>query len=931
MTTSPVMRSVVRVGLQLLGIKAGERRRVLAISLAYGFVLGSLYMLKPARNALFLSKMGADQLPFVLLVVAVIGALTAVAFARLTAAVKLERAVLWTFPLLVVSLLGFWQLLTQEDSFGVFAFYVWVNLCGHISTSLIWLLANGAFDAREARRAFGVIGAVGIAGAVLGGLLTQMLVPVLGTHHLLLVCAGFMGVAGLVLTRVRVPTEAERRKRQFPVAASLVGDMKEHRLLRILALVLFVAAAVSAVIDVQFIRIVDASFVTEDEKTEYFGAFFAVLNGGAFLLQVLLTPRILGRFGLAPALLCLPACIALGSAGVFLLPSLVMGTALKAADGGLRHSINKSALEILFVPLPAAVKKRTKVLLDATLDNLGTGLGALGVLFVTSTLALGTSALSVVSGVGVLFWLVLAWRARGAYLDAFRVALERRELDFDDIRVRMQEASHVALFIPVLRGSNRRQLRYALDMLQSVQDPALPEPLLALLASSDPDILAMTLRALARQKVTQGTEAVSPLIQHADASVRVEAMHAYVELGTGAPRSVLAQMLGRGGLHRVAALDAIGAYYGALAKGLLSEELIANVMAELGEDGPLTRAALARALGAGGHVDPLPLLLKLREDPHPAVVQSVVNAAGRRREPALLEWTLSCLSERALRAQAIDALIAYGDLAVAPLEAAFMDAEKAAHRRIYARVLKRIPTQLSVDALMRQLPTSTSFVRLQILKALNRLRMRHPELRFKSASVRLALEVELEWHLDLIRAERDQFTAGDAGALLSRAIVEKREESLDRVFRVLALTYPPQDIYRAYLGVKSSSRRVRAEAIEFLENVLKSAASRRILPLVEAHDVEEQLQLASRAFGKDLRARLDIASLLDGRDEWLRACVLFATDLGARPELMLRVKQLTEDADPVVRQTATFVVARETAASGGPSEASGPTEVEGTC
>ena len=48
-------------------------RRVLPMTVAYGIVMASLYVLKPARNALFLNRFGIDQLPFVLMLVALVG------------------------------------------------------------------------------------------------------------------------------------------------------------------------------------------------------------------------------------------------------------------------------------------------------------------------------------------------------------------------------------------------------------------------------------------------------------------------------------------------------------------------------------------------------------------------------------------------------------------------------------------------------------------------------------------------------------------------------------------------------------------------------------------------------------------------------------------------------------------------------------------
>ena len=61
-----------------------------------------------------------------------------------------------------------------------------------------WSFASSVFDARQARRLFGVIGAGASAGAIVGGLLARELARRIGTVNLLLVLAVliFLAAAG---------------------------------------------------------------------------------------------------------------------------------------------------------------------------------------------------------------------------------------------------------------------------------------------------------------------------------------------------------------------------------------------------------------------------------------------------------------------------------------------------------------------------------------------------------------------------------------------------------------------------------------------------------------------------------------------------------------------------------------------------------------
>ena len=150
----------------LIDVRRQELSRILPLILAYGLIMASLYVLKPARNALFLDRLGAFQLPYVLLLVALVGGGVAAVFTRLTQRVRLDRLILGTFLFLMINLLGFRLLLPQGWGWSFYLFYVWVNLYGLLATSLLWLLANVIFNPREARRLFGLIGSAGIAGRV---------------------------------------------------------------------------------------------------------------------------------------------------------------------------------------------------------------------------------------------------------------------------------------------------------------------------------------------------------------------------------------------------------------------------------------------------------------------------------------------------------------------------------------------------------------------------------------------------------------------------------------------------------------------------------------------------------------------------------------------------------------------------------------------
>ncbi len=72
-----------------------------------------------------------------------------------------------------------------------------------------------------------------------------------------------------------------------------------------------------------------------------------------------------------------------------------------------------------------------------------------------------------------------------------------------------------------------------------------------------------------------------------------------------------------------------------------------------------------------------------------------------------------------------------------------------------------------------------------------------------------------------------------AKQIKERAITNEAQQSLERVFRLLGLLYPPADIYYAYHALTSGSSHLKANALEFLDNVLHPDIKRTLIPVIE--------------------------------------------------------------------------------------------------
>jgi hypothetical protein len=146
-------------------------------------------------------------------------------------------------------------------------------------------------------------------------------------------------------------------------------------------------------------------------------------------------------------------------------------------------------------------------------------------------------------------------------------------------------------------------------------------------------------------------------------------------------------------------------------------------------------------------------------------------------------------------------------------------------------------------------------------------------------------------------------------------MAEKVDQALERLFRRMALVYPPREMRLAYVGVKGGDLRVRAQSIEYMESILLPDDRRVVLPLIDTTPEDERVNNASSVFRmKSLPLADSIRDIASGNDAWLTACALYLA--GTHELVVLRdvIRAALGSSDAVVRDTALWASGRMGAA-----------------
>lgn len=877
------MRSLLASLPRLTPSRRAELPLLLRMSGLYFLIMCSLGILKPIKNAFALVGLANTQFYRVYLVSATVLLFVPI-YSRLADRVPLRRLVPAIALFFALNLLLFRVFYLDGSSVFGMVFYGWYDLFAAVLVTQFFLAAQMVFDARVARRAYPVVIAGGALGATLGGAITGFFAQALRTPNLLLVAAGF-----LLLFMVALPFRWEPAggsaagaspQQQEKLSASEFRSLLRNPHVRLIAATVLVGLLVKQLVDYQFNTITREVFVTRDAISAFQGKFNAATQWLPLLSLVALRP-LLRRWGVGAVLFLLPVALLAANLGLAATWSLAAAVVAKAADVGLRHTAERTGREILYLPVPEKIKLKAKVYIDmAVEEGFGKALSA-GLIFALLAVMDYRHVGYAAAGLAA-FWLLASVGVQREYVRTLAQSIQGRFASLRGLFTSLADASTLPVVRQALTSGDPLQAAFALDLLDQA-DPSTVRPvceeLHRLLDHPSRDLRERALATLARVPQGIDPERVHEKVSDPARTVREAAIRALCAARPAEADRILRELLGSPNPEvRTAALACLtpGEFGGVTqdVAQLIGTSYIED-RSEASRRGEVeARVEVALAAGTLG-ADPraAEILEPLLDDPHPRVVAAALQSAGLLGCREFYPRIISALRIPQTREAAREALLLQGSRVVGLLAERLLDeaADPVVRRNIPA-VLAGIPEQQTVAALFRtaEAPETDELLDYRILKALNKLRARHPELEFDRSAVlqMLMREVEAGARYLLARAALEVSANGGPGAaLLKEALHEAFAERRERVFRWLGLLYPPDEIYRCYLAVVGGDTVPRANALEWLEQTVGHVLFTRLVPVLPER---------TRTPTRPPRLEAALRELWNGGDPWLAGYAIWA-------------------------------------------------------
>ncbi len=826
-------------------------RRVLAPTAILFGVMVAHSILETARDALFLAKLGPDKLAWAYLAIAGTALIAVTAFRRF-ASKRDPRSM--TIGFLIASVIGT-SIIALTISFAywvVFVLYVWTGVVATLVVPSFWTMVDRSWRITEAKSAFATIGVGGILGAMVGSVFAALLGQVLPATVLVGCGAVAFGIVTVVAT-ILAPRPTEHRAYRHHVATENKTPQRYVRWLILLGLVSTVALTLG---DMTF-KSTMGERVADDDLASTFGAIYAGLNVIALVIQLALTRRVLSRFGVGGAAVVLPLILISSALGFAMTGALIAIIALKLGDGSLRHSLHRVVSEILYMPLPAQIRDRTKPLADAIGQRGGQAVAAL-VVFALVALDADVRTFALVTGVIATAWLATIAFVRTGYVHQFRDTLRAGEIQ-RDVRLPDMDVTSIEMLSEALSSPDEAEALAALDLLGPEFVPAL------VLYHPSEAVVRRALGLIARNPRPEIARVVGYLIDHQDPQIRAAALATAARVGVHQDR--VAEALGdRHADVRAAALVASAP----------SAECEAGIAA-LAAGSPDDRLALARAIALAPSPRFGRVLLDLLTRREPVVNREALRVLARMPELVEPDRLLRMLADPRLRSDARRVWIACGERGLERLVAALDDPRiPLAVRRHIPRTIGRFETRGAstalVGRLLREPDGTTEF---KILRALGRLRSDDPTLPIDGATIREYARRALG---DAARYATlaDQLVPNttQSGDLLRELLDEKRYFAVEHVFRALDILQPTAGLRSAHDAIASRDPDRRSAALEILEHVVRAELRNPLIAVIEPLDLPTRRERLGELAAPLYMNEHDVfTALLADRSESLRCVV----------------------------------------------------------
>lgn len=726
--------------------------------------------------------------------------------------------------LVITPLLFYTGLSVLQQASLIFMLMAFHRVLYTLNSLEFWGLSALAFNLRQSKRVFPLIGAGDIPAKLLGYLAVTAVVPYTGIEALLLIASGAFLVYFFFLQRL---TQHHKETLQhhdetpdfspgFQRSASwLPSSMFRSPFILWLSLLSVASLIALTLLDFAFLAEVKYNFKEKESLAQFFGLLFSLGYTLILTSKFIISGRVIESLGVVRSTFILPVFLSVASlaavvTGLITSDSNVllwMYSAILIGVEIIRYAINDPNLMTLFQPLSRSLRLHGHTLVKTIMNPFG--------LFLTGVILLALLKfsknidLTVVSAILLLFSMgmtLLAFKVRTFYLQQLFHAIRTRFFEGTNEHSLSQKA-HAVLLEKLSDGSPGEAIHSVKVLLQ--QEPNQHKDIIAkALAHSAEQVRAYALRAAMQYEVRlESNHLLELLASDNSKAVILAAIEALPATIPDQIKTLYRFLDSREEDFRLAAIRSL------LGSGQLEAELKAGsiVLDLLHSEKPEHQALGCKLLRKLAKENNYSLVLPLLQSPHAIVRNEAIRTAEHIQHPKLHQELFRLFDQEPQVPELLQALAAYGDQNIREIDTRL--SEKIPHLardRQLASLLAAIKTPAALELLFSQLAHPIAEVRGYVIQLLYQSQFTIPPSLEKDFDVYVEQWLRDAYHL---YHEEDEYTQ----SLLHSAFQQERKSKAEQLLMLLSLKYHRGRFNRIMDCIASAKSQQRDQALEILE------------------------------------------------------------------------------------------------------------------
>jgi AAA family ATP:ADP antiporter len=298
---------------------------------------------------------------------------------------------------------------------------VWLSVFNLFVVSVFWSFMADIYTKQQSRRLFGVITAGGSAGALVGPLLTSVLVVPIGFKNLLPISALLLLLGVYCVYRLRRWVRRRDREDESidsvdserPIGGTAWAGLKfvvEQRYFAAIAMALLCANFLGGAMYMYLAQMVSITFDGADRQTQVFALMDAAINGLSFIGQLLMVKHAVKKLGIGWTLSLLPILSIVGFVLLAFNPTFVIIAAFQVIRRSLGFGFSKPTSDMLYSVVSPEAKYKAKNFIDTTVYR---GWDVVSTWTIRSIGSIGLSGVALVCvPIAVIWMLIVRWIGR---------------------------------------------------------------------------------------------------------------------------------------------------------------------------------------------------------------------------------------------------------------------------------------------------------------------------------------------------------------------------------------------------------------------------------------------------------------------------------------------------------------------------------------